>query len=148
MRNTLAAATLVLLCTLPAFAQPQQSATLKLTVVDPTGAVLAGAGVVVAGSDDATRAIRKVSQNVAEGIETVPGFTPGPYFIEASFPAFQTRQLKDVRLRNGDNKQLLLLPLEKMETSVEVGQDKQEAASSRGATFGTTLTREQMEALS
>src|SRR5262245_5691092 len=148
MRIVPIAAALALVSALPASAQPQQSATLKLTVVDPTGAVLAGAGVVVAGSDDATRAIRKEGQTDAEGVATVPGLTPGRYFIEASFPAFETRQLKDVRLRNGDNKQLLLLPLEKMETSVEVGQDKQEAASSRGATFGTTLTREQMEALS
>src|SRR5262245_22702260 len=147
MRNIFLAATLVTLFTLPVSAQTQ-SATLKLTVVDPTGAVLSGAAVVVAGGDDATRAIRKEAQTDAEGVATVAGLTPGRYVIGASFPGFETRKLPDVRLRNGENKQVLLLPLEKMATSVEVGQDKQEAGASRGATFGTSLTREQIEALS
>jgi hypothetical protein len=147
----LATTALQLVFALPAFAQ-SSSATLKLTVVDPTGAVLAGADVTVVASDAAAgaekNAVKKEAQTDAEGVATIGQLTAGRYIIQASFPGFETRQLKDVRLRNGDNKQLLLLPLEKMETSVEVGQDKQEAAASRGATFGTTLTREQMEALS
>ena len=137
----------LLLGATPVLAQTS-GATLRLTVVDPTGAVLADAAVTVAGSEDATRAAKREEHTDATGVATIGGLPPGRYVIEASFPAFETRQLKDVRLRTGENKQLLLLPLQKMETTVEVGQDKQEAAASRGTTFGTTLTREQMEALS
>ena len=143
---TLCAAALVAFAT-PVVAQ-SPGATLRLTVVDPTGAVLADAAVTVAGSDDATRSAKREGRTDATGIATIGQLTPGRYIIEASFPGFETHRLTDVRLRNGDNKQVLLLPLQKMETSVEVGQDKQEAAASRGQTFGTTLTREQMEALS
>jgi hypothetical protein len=121
-------------------------ATLRLTVVDPTGAVLPNAAVTVAGTDDATRAVKREDHTDATGIATIGQLPPGRYIIDAAFPGFETRRLTDVRLRNGDNNQLLLLPLQKMETSIEVGQDKQEAAASRGTTFGTTLTREQMEA--
>jgi hypothetical protein len=144
--SSLCAAVLVLLAT-PVLAQPP-GATLRLTVVDPTGAVLANAAVTLAGTDDATRAVKREEHTDATGIATIGQLTPGRYIIDASFPGFETRRLTDVRLRNGENKQLLLLPLQKMETSIEVGQDKQEAAASRGTTFGTTLTREQMEALS
>jgi hypothetical protein len=132
----------------PAAAQAPPGATLRLTVVDPTGAVLADADVTVAGTDDANRAVKRDGKTDGSGVATITGLAPGRYSIASSFPGFETRQLKDVRLRAGDNKQVLLLPLMKMETSVEVGQDKQEAAAGRGTTFGTTLTREQMEALS
>src|SRR6185295_16957402 len=110
----LATTALQLLFALHAFAQ-SSSATLKLTVVDPTGAVLAGADVTIVASDVAAAAEKKEAQTDAEGVATIGQLTPGRYVIEASFPGFETRQLKDVRLRNGDNKQLLLLPLQKME---------------------------------
>jgi hypothetical protein len=144
--SSLSAAALFVFAT-PVLAQTP-AATLRLTVVDATGAVLPNAAVTVAGNDDATRAAKREDHTDATGIATIAQLPPGRYIIEAAFPGFETRRLTDVRLRNGDNKQLLLLPIEKMATSVEVGQDKQEAAANRGHTFGTTLTREQMEALS
>src|SRR4051812_1595557 len=113
------------LYSLPALAQPA-AATLHLTVVDPTGAVLANADVTIAGSDEANKSVRREETTDASGVAAVAGLPPGRYVIESTFPGFETRQLKDVRLRSGDNKQLLMLPLSKMETSVEVGQDKQE----------------------
>ena len=53
-----------------------------------------------------------------------------------------------MRIRAGDNKQVAVLQIPKMEASVTVGQDKQEAAADPRMSFGTTLTREQIEALS
>jgi len=54
-----------------------------------------------------------------------------------------------VRIRSGENKQVAVLPLPKLEASVNVEQDKQQAAADpRGPSFGTTLTREEIEALS
>jgi hypothetical protein len=53
-----------------------------------------------------------------------------------------------VRIRPGDNKQVAVLQIPKLEQSVTVGQSRQMVASDPRMSFGTTLTREQIEALS
>lgn len=124
------------------------TASVVVTVADPSGAVIPQAAVVVTGAEEPTRTVNRTATTGDDGSATVSSLVPGRYVIEAAFPGFESRQLKNVRLRAGDNKQLILLPLEKLSTSIEVGQDKQEAAASRAQSFGTTLTREQLEALS
>jgi len=133
----------------PAFAQPP-TGTLKVTVVDPSNAVINGATVTVTGAEDATRAAKiPPAQTTDSGVATIAGLAPGRYSIQAEFPGFETRVLADVRVRPGDNKQVAVLQIPKLEQSVTVGEDKQRsAADPRGAAFGTTLTREQIEALS
>jgi hypothetical protein len=141
---------LALLSAAPAIAQPAQTATLRVTVVDPSGAVVPGATVTVAGAEDATKGPPIASVRTTDvGIATISGLKPGRYAIQAEFPGFESRSLPDVRIRPGDNKQVAVLQLPKIEASVTVGQDKQAAAADpRGQSFGTTLTREQIEALS
>jgi hypothetical protein len=141
---------LLLLSDSGAFAQTPPAATLRVTVVDPSNAVIIGATVTVASADDATRAAPVAPVRTAEnGIATLSGLTPGRYTIQAEFPGFETRVLKDVRVRGGENKQVAVLPIQKLESSVTVAQDKQQAAADpRGPSFGTTLTREEIEALS
>ena len=56
--------------------------------------------------------------------------------------------LRDVRVNRGDNKHVVVLPIKKMESEVTVGRDAQNVSSDRRSTFGTALTREQIEALS
>ena len=74
---------------------------------------------------------------------------PGRYAIEAEFAGFQRRGLPEVRLRAGENRQVLILPLERQQDEVTVQRDRQSAASDRdNVTFGSVLTREQIEALS
>lgn len=108
------------------------------------------ATVTVARADGAagTAALAPV-QTSEMGVATVPGLAPGRYSIQAAFPGFETRLLPDVRVRAGENKQVAVLQIEKVEASVTVGRDRQEAAADRQAvSFGTTLTREAIEALS
>ena len=138
------------LCAATVFAQAPREARLLITVVDPSNAVIPGATVTVSGVEDATRAaIVPPVQTTPDGVATVPRLVPGRYNVQAEFSGFDPGQLKDVRVRPGDNKHVIVLPLQKVEESVAVGQDKQEgAADRRGAAFGTTLTREQMDALS
>lgn len=132
-----------------ALAQPPAAGTLRITVVDPSGAVIVGATVTVTSAEDAARSPAPDVTSDASGIATVPGLAPGRYTVKAAFPGFETREMKDVRVRAGDNKQVAVLPIQKMEASVTVGQDKQQAAADpRGHSFGTTLTREEIEALS
>jgi len=61
----------------------------------------------------------------------------------------RSRNLAGVALRPGANKQVALLTVAGLKDSVTVARDRQEAASDpRGTSFGTVLTRDQIEALS
>jgi hypothetical protein len=132
-----------------AFAQTPAAGTLRVTVVDQTGAVIVGATVTVAGAEAATSAATPAPIRTSDmGVATVSGLAPGRYTVEAEFPGFESRLLKDVRVRGGENKQVAVLPIQKVEASVTVAQDKQEAAADRAQSFGTALTRDEIEALS
>ena len=139
------------LCTLATHAQaPAPAGTLVVTIVDSTGAVLPGATVTVTGIEAANKAATiEPVKATDQGIATIAKLAPGRYSVRAEFAGFETRMLPDVRVRNGNNKQVLMLPIEGHKETVLVGQDKQAAAADpRGPSFGTTLTREQLGALS
>jgi hypothetical protein len=139
----------ILSAALPAWSQTR-SASLAITVVDQTGAVVGGATVTVTGTDEGTKAggpLAVTSSN--EGIATLPNLAPGRYTIEAQFPGFEPRVIPNVAVRPGNNKQVALLAIAGMKDSVTVARDRQEAAvDPRGTSFGTQLTRDQIEALS
>jgi hypothetical protein len=147
-----AGAAWILLCGLavPAFAQAPRDARLLVTVVDPSNAVLPGATVTVTGLEDATRnTTLPPTQTLTNGVATFAAVPLGRYTIRAEFPGFAVGTLKEVRLRGGDNRHIIILAIEKFQDTVSVAQDAQAgAADRRGAQFGTTLTREQMDALS
>ena len=130
------------------FAQPAREGKLLLTVVDQTGAVIPDAVVSVTRVDDpAKRVIGPVKSN-DKGLATLEGLVPGTYVIQAEFPGFEPRVMKDIRLRAGENRQAAILAIQAMQDEVTVGRDKQVAAADPKSTFGTALTREQIEALS
>jgi hypothetical protein len=132
-----------------AFAQARRDGRLLVTVADPSGAVIPSAKVTVVGLDDATKAAAiPPVQTSAQGVATIAGLVPGRYSIVAEFSGFQLGLLRDVRVRVGDNKHIVVLPLERVLDSVNVSQENQAAAADRNSTFGTTLTREQVSALS
>ncbi len=152
-RRTVRAALFVLLSILsavpPTWAQTR-TASLTVTVVDQTGAVVQGASVTVTGTDEATKAGGPTTVTTSNvGVATLPNLVPGRYTIQAQFPGFDPRVMTDVPVRAGNNKQVALLTLAGMQDSVTVARDRQEAAvDPRGTSFGTQLTREQIEALS
>ena len=130
-------------------AQAARPGTLQVTVVDQSGAVIANATVTVTGAEAATKAQTSAPvQSNAQGVASVAGLPPGRYAVRAEFPGFETRDLPDVRVRAGDNKQVMMLPIAGVQDAVTVQRDKQESAADRQSTFGTVLTREQLEALS
>ena len=88
-------------------------------------------------------------QTTAQGVATVEGLPPGRYQLRAEFEGFEPTVVGDLRVRAGDNRQNVELAIRKIEDSVVVGQDAASAASDRrGPTFGTVMTREQIDALS
>jgi hypothetical protein len=130
-------------------AQAARPGMLQVTIVDQSGAVIANATVTVTGTEAATKAQTPAPvQTNAQGVANIPGLPPGRYAVRAEFPGFETRDLPDVRVRAGDNKQVMMLPIAGVQDAVTVERDKQESAADRQATFGTVLTREQLEALS
>lgn len=133
-----------------AFAQtPPPTGTLVVTVVDTTGAVLPGATVTVTGLDQNNKTAVEPAKATDQGVATLVKLAPGRYSVKAEFSGFETRTIPEIRVRNGNNKQVVMLPIEGHKETVEVGVDKTTAASDRnGPSFGSTLTREQIEQLS
>jgi hypothetical protein len=120
-----------------------------ITVVDQSGAVVPDATVTLVGLDETTKALTvNPAKTSDKGVATIENVAPGRYSIEATFPGFEPGLLKDARLRSGDNKHVIVLPIKKVETEVTVGRDAQAVAADPRARFGTALTREQIEALS
>ena len=120
-----------------AFAQGDRNATVLITIVDETRAVLPGAMVTLTGIDASNKAeVIKPEPTSQQGQVKFENLRPGRYSIAAEFPGFQTRALPDVRIRSGENRQVLMLPLERLEAAVTVERDRQTAASDRDVTFG------------
>jgi Carboxypeptidase regulatory-like domain len=130
-------------------AQAPATGRLTITVADQTSAILPGAKVTVTRLDGPEPRATATAEATAEGVATLTGLSPGRYLVRAEFPGFDIATLPDVRIRGGDNRQRMVLAIQKVEDTVTVGQDPQNAASDRrGPAFGTTLTREQIDALS
>jgi hypothetical protein len=131
------------------FAQADRTANLQVTVLDETRGVLPGATVTLAGVDPSNKtAAIEPAPTSRQGQVKFENLAPGRYAITAAFSGFQTRTLPDVRIRSGDNRQVVMLPIDRLQSSVTVDRDRQQAAADRDITFGTVLTREQIEALS
>jgi hypothetical protein len=130
-------------------AQQPTRARLIVTVKDQSGAILPAAKVTVVGQDEATRAaVLPVASASAEGVATLDGIAPGRYTIQAEFPGFETMQVRDYRVRAGENRRVVTLPIKKVNEDVTVGRDKQSASlDPRGNAFSTVLTREQIAML-
>jgi carboxypeptidase family protein/TonB-dependent receptor-like protein len=131
----------------PAGAQPGR-ARIIVTVVDPSGGVVPDATVTLAALDSAAVTTIPPTKSSDKGIATIENLPPGRYSVSASFPGFEIGLLKDIRLRPGDNKHVVVLPIQKLASEVTVGRDAQAVAADPRARFGTALTREQIDALS
>src|SRR5712691_9306597 len=109
-------------------AQSRRDGRLLVTVADPSGGVIPNAKVTVVGLDDATKvaAIAPVETS-GQGVAAIPGLVPGRYSIVAEFAGFELGLLRDVRVRAGDNKHIVVLPLQRVLDTVDVGQDNQTA---------------------
>ncbi len=150
MRRVLFLLVAAILYATPLAAQGPSVGTLSVTVVDSTGAVLPGATVTVSGIEAGNKASAlEPAKAGTDGVATIAKIAPGRYAVQAEFDGFETRRLPDIRVRSGNNKQVVMLPIAGHKELITVGQDKQAAAADpRGSSFGTTLTREQLDALS
>lgn len=149
LRRVLFVVALLVCAAAPAAAQIDRGGKLLVTVVDPSGGVIPNAIVTVTGQDDATKAVAlSPASTTNAGVATFESLVAGRYTIQASFDGFRTITVRDVRVKSGDNRQKITLPVKNVDESLTVGRDKQSAAlDPLGNSFSTVLTREQIAAL-
>jgi len=129
------------------YAQNQRGR-LILTVNDTTGGALPTATVTVTGLETANRTVKLTAQTTTSGIVIFDALAPGRYTAVAEFTGFETSPPREVRVRAGDNRLTITLALARLKDEVVVGRDLQAAGSDRASTFGSLLTRDQIDQLS
>jgi hypothetical protein len=150
--NWLIVLALALVAALPTFAsaQAQREARVQVTAVDPSGAIVPDTTVTLIGLEAATQSVTLPPVKTTDkGIAVIERVAPGRYSIRAEFPGFDLGLLRDVRIRAGDSRHVIVLPLQKLEDTVTVKRDVQSEAADRRATqFGLNLAPDQISALS
>ena len=147
--SALLALIVFLLTPTPVLAQAPRDARVQVTVVDQTGGVVPGASVKLTGLEAATQA-RTVEPGTTatNGIAILERVLPGRYSITAEFPGFDLGLLRDIRIRAGESRHVVVLPLAKLEDAVTVGRNTAEvAADRRSSQFGNTVAQAQIDAL-
>jgi hypothetical protein len=130
----------VMLTVATASAQSRGGASLRITVLDETAAVLPGATVLLVGDDG----IEHTLEVDAVGVAVATDLTPGPYTVGASFPGFRPAS-GTVTLKRGTNQVTFTLLVAIRE---EVQVTETDASERRDNGFTTTLTQDEIDALS
>ena len=127
----------------------EQTGRLRLTIKDPSGAVVPGAMVQIRGGEARTASsVRSDVLSDRQGVAVVEGLTPGRYVVEVAFPGFETLVIPDARVRAGENRRDAVLTIKKLDERVSVGRDPETVASDpNNDRFNTVLSRDQINAL-
>jgi len=135
---------------IPSQAQTARDGRVPVPVVDQTGGVVAGATVTLMGLETPTQAQATPTATTADnGIAVFERVVLGRYSLRAEFPGFDLGLLRDIRVRAGEQKLVVVLPLARLEQTVTVGRNLQEVASDRRSSqFGNEVTQSQLDALS
>ena len=138
---------LLIIVASPALAIAQSVGTLRITVVDPSGAVIVGARVEV----KASAPVGAVPASMPTGARGDADFNllePGRYTVHVESPGFEAYEARDVRVRAGDNRREVKLAIAKFAETVDVGRDPRERASDpRSDAFATILGQAQIDEL-
>jgi len=127
-------------------AQDQKAggASLRLTVVDPSGAFIPGAQVQLI-PDQGTAPAQKTN---ARGEVSFGKLSAGQYQLHVEAAGFEPRDLSDVTLHAGSNQLEVRLEVARVKDEVVVEQDKREQQTDpRGNAFTNILTAEQIAQL-
>jgi hypothetical protein len=128
---------------------PARDSKLILTVTDQTAGVLPGATVTITqlGAAGATAKPLEV-HTVDRGVATIDNLAAGKYSVKIDMDGFDSTLIPDLTIAKGENKRTVTLALKSIAETVTVQRDRQLVGAERGSvTFGSTLTREQIEAL-
>ena len=146
----LLALTFLLVC---ATAVAQPTTTLRVTVVDPSGAVIVGAHVALAPAAGSPASVGNRQGPVAldtssRGDALFTALEPGRYTVHVESDGFAPYDARDVRVRAGDNRREVKLVIAKVAETVDVGRDPRERASDpRSDAFATVLGQAEINEL-
>src|SRR3954449_6985438 len=136
-----------LLLPAPARAAAQGAATVRVTVVDPSGAVIVGARIEMRPAAPAGAA-PVIAESSARGDATFTLVDPGRYALHVESPGFEPADVRDLRVRSGDNNRTVRLQIAKIAETVQVNRDPRERASDpRGDAFSTILGQAEINEL-
>src|SRR4051812_26562524 len=96
----------------PALSMAQSVGSLRVTVIDPSGAVIVGAHVEVRTS--ASPGAATALQTGARGEADFNLLEPGRYTIVVESPGFERYIARDVRIRTGDNRREIKLAMARL----------------------------------
>ena len=131
-----------------ATAQPRTDATLRITVVDPSGAVIVGARASLIPAAGGAAPTVAALDTGTRGDATFTAIEPGRYTIHVESPGFEPADVRDYRVRAGDNRREIKLAIAKFAETVQVGRDPRERASDlRSDAFATVLDQAQIDEL-
>jgi hypothetical protein len=123
-----------------------QNATWRVTVVDPSGAVIVGARVEVRPVAAGAAAIGL--ETGARGEAVFTRLDPGRYSIHVESPGFAPFDAKGVRLAGGETGRTVKLSIAPVSETVQVGRDPRERASDpRGDAFAMVLGQAEINEL-
>jgi hypothetical protein len=130
-------------------AQSSRDGTLRVTVKDPSGAVIPGARVRVTSAEAAADSAAPIEVRTdGNGLALAAPLRPGRFIVEIAFPGFETVRIPDQRVRAGDNRREVVLAIQKLDESVAVGRDPATNASDpANDRFASVLSPEQIAAL-
>jgi hypothetical protein len=133
-----------------ALVQATSISTMRVTVVDPSGAVIVGAHVTVtlqaAPAGTAASPVSIETSNRGEAL--FPMLEPGRYTVRVESPGFAPYEARDVRVRTGDNRRDVKLAIAKVAENIVVGRDPRERASDpRSDAFATVLGQAEINEL-
>jgi hypothetical protein len=136
-----------LLLLAPADAAAQSAATVRVTVVDPSGAVIVGARIEMRPATP-PGAAAVIAESSARGDATFTLVDPGRYALHVESPGFEPADVRDLRVRSGDNSRTVRLQIAKFAETVQVNRDPRERASDpRGDAFSTILGQAEINEL-
>src|SRR5262245_19724605 len=131
----------------PGSALAQSVGALRVTVVDPSGAVIVGAQVEIRPSTPAGAAVVSL-QTGARGDADFNLLEPGRYTIHVESPGFEPHDARDVRVRAGETTRTVKLTIAKLAETVDVGRDPRERASDpRSDAFAMVLGQAEINEL-
>lgn len=130
--------------TVPAQSGGAGDASLKVSVVDQNGAVVAAARVRIETGAGAEKSLRTDER----GGVVFQRLTPGKVLLEVSAEGFETRTLEGFALHAGGNETRVQLEVATVKEEVVVGQDEQERSTDpRGDAFSNVLNADQIAQL-
>ena len=130
----------------PALGQPSPSASIRITVADPSGAVIVGAQVTIRPGVDGAAPVTIESGGRGDAI--FAALEPGRYSVHVEAAGFEPYDIRDLRIRSGETRREAKLRIAKLAETIEVGRNPQERASDpRSDAFATILNQAQIDEL-